>query len=94
MKRDRDWADQAASMIVEAHINTWGMVPHPDYIKESVAASLRAVRNGSLGPSAFEKGAGGLERALIEIEHNSTDPNAAATARAALAVHGKGESGA
>jgi len=46
----RDWADEAASMIVEAHINTWGMIPHPDYIKDSIAASLRAVRNGSLGP--------------------------------------------
>lgn len=34
-----------------------------------------------------------LRVALIEIEHHSTDPNAAATARAALAVHGKGESG-
>lgn len=32
----------------------------------------------------------GLERALVEIEHHSTDANAAATARAALAVHGKG----
>lgn len=54
----KDWADQIASMIVEAHINTWGMVPHPDYMKESVAASLRAVCNGSLGPQTVFPAAG------------------------------------
>ena len=45
-------ADQAmkiARMIVEAHINYWGYIPHPDRLKESIAASLaRAANTGTL----------------------------------------------
>ena len=41
-----DDAMKVARAIVEAHINTWGMVPHPDYLKEAIAASLRKVVSG------------------------------------------------
>ena len=44
-----DDAMRIARMIVEAHINTWGYVPHPDYLKESIAASLaKAANTGTL----------------------------------------------
>lgn len=49
--RDRDWADIAASRMVEAHINSWGMVPSPDFLKDMIAAGLRAASNKSLGPA-------------------------------------------
>ena len=51
MSKERDWADFAASRMVEAHINSWGMVPHPDFLKDMIAAGLRAAREQSLGPS-------------------------------------------
>jgi len=44
--RSRDWADIAASRMVEAHINSWGMVPHPDFLKDMIAAALREAHAG------------------------------------------------
>ena len=51
--KERDWADHAASMVVEGHINSWGMVPHPDFLKDMIAAGLRAARDKSMGPIQF-----------------------------------------
>ena len=53
MSDSRDWADIAASRMVEAHINSWGMVPHPDFMKDMIAAGLRAARDKSMGPIQF-----------------------------------------
>ncbi len=53
--KERDWADYAASMVVEGHINSWGMVPHPDFLKDAIAANLRAARTGFIRPDQFEE---------------------------------------
>lgn len=45
-----------ARMIVEAHINTWGMIPHPDFLKESIAASLRRAAARVEAPAPQEDG--------------------------------------
>lgn len=38
-----------ARAIVEAHNNTWGQIPHWNYLQESIAASLgKAARTGTL----------------------------------------------
>lgn len=37
-----------AEMIVEAHVNTWGTVPNPQYLERTIAANLcKAARLGS-----------------------------------------------
>lgn len=51
MTEGHDWAMLAARQMVEAHINSWGMVPSPDFLKDMIAAGLRAAHNGSLGPA-------------------------------------------
>lgn len=53
----RDDAMLIARRIVEAHINTWGYIPHPDYLKESIAASLaKAANTGTLSWSVAGDG--------------------------------------
>lgn len=50
MAKDDDWAMIAARRMVEAHINSWGYVPHPDFLKDMIAAGLRKARQGNVWP--------------------------------------------
>lgn len=47
-----DPAMLVARSVVEAHILHWGMVPHPDYLKEAIAAAIqRAVADALRAPT-------------------------------------------
>jgi len=54
MKPQKDDAPmRSARALVEAHITDYGMVPHPDKMKEAIA---KAIREASPNPSDWRKG--------------------------------------